>query len=195
MKTEVEAKFLGVDFNEMRRKLGELGGVCEQPMRLMRRVIIEPDFLERRDAFIRVRDEGDRVTLTFKEFVDNSLSGAREREVVVSDFDETVEILKSGGLEHRSYQESRRETWRLGEVEIVLDQWPWINDYIEIEAPSEELVKQMADRLGLVWSDAVFGSVDTIYKRTYPNAKNRGVIDIKEVRFTSPSPKELGERV
>jgi adenylate cyclase, class 2 len=68
MKTEIEVKFLDVDFNLMREKLKQLGAVCEQPMRLMRRAIIETPELEAKGGFLRVRDEGDKVTLTYKQF-------------------------------------------------------------------------------------------------------------------------------
>lgn len=196
MQTEIEAKFLNVNFDEIREKLTELGAVCEQPMRLMRRTIVEPDFIKERgeNSLLRLRDEGDKVTLTWKEFRDQSLTGAYERMVTVSDFDEMVEILKAAGLNYRSYQESRRETWTLGDVEIVLDEWPWINPYIEIEGPTEASVKETAEKLGFSWKDAVFGSADVIYKLEYPHLKNRGVIDVKEVRFEDPAPELLGER-
>jgi adenylate cyclase class 2 len=197
VQTEIEAKFLNVDFDEVRAKLTELGAVLEEPMRLMRRVIIEPDFIKERgeNALLRLRDEGDKITLTWKEFRNQSLTGAFERSVTVSNFDETVEILKAAGLEYRSYQESKRETWKLDEVEIVLDEWPWINPYIEIEGPTEASVETTAEKLGFDWKDAVFGSADAIYKIEYPHLKNRGVIDIKEVRFEDPVPEQLGQRV
>lgn len=197
MKTEIEAKFLHVDFDEVREKLVALGAVCEQPMRLMRRVLIEPDFIKEagRDAFIRIRDEGDKVTVTFKEFKSLSLNGAEEREIIVNDFDQTVAIFAESGLSYRSFQESKRETWRLGDVEIVLDEWPWLDTYIEVEAPSEALVKETATKLGFSWDDAVFGSVDVAYKLQYPKLDGRGVIDVKEVRFDNPVPKHFGQRV
>ncbi|MDB5161960.1 MAG: hypothetical protein JWM52_468 [Candidatus Saccharibacteria bacterium] len=197
MKTEIEAKFLNVDFDEVRERLKAAGAECEQPMRLMRRVVIEPSFIKDagRDAFIRIRDEGDKVTITFKEFKNLSLTGASEREVIVSDFDEAVEIFKAGGLDYRSYQESKRETWKLDDVEIVLDEWPWINHYIEIEGPTEKHVEETAEKLGFNWSDAIFGSADVIYRLEFPNLEKRGVIDVKEVRFGDPVPKALGQRV
>lgn len=190
MKTEIEVKFLDVDFDEVRAKLMALGAVCEQPMRLMRRVIIDtPEMTQNgRDAFIRLRDQGDKVTLTFKEFKSQSLTGAEELEVVVGDFDMTLAILREGGLIHRSFQESKRETWKLHDTEVVLDEWPWLNHYIEIEADSEEAVRQAAKDLGFDWSDAVFGSADKAYRIQYPSTKGRGVIDVPEVRFGDPLP-------
>ena len=65
----------------------------------MRRVAIENDFMRTdKDAFLRVRDEGDKVTLTYKQFDSLSVDGAKEIEVEVSDYDKTVAILAQAGL-------------------------------------------------------------------------------------------------
>lgn len=189
MKPEIEAKFLNVDFDELREKLTSLGAKLEQPMRLMKRVIIEPPELATRDAFIRVRDEGDKVTLTYKQFDDQtSLHGTQEIEVTVSDFDATVAILQQAGLAHRSFQESRRETWKLGEVEVVLDEWPWLNPYIEIEGHNEEAVKTVAVQLGFEWSTAVFGQVTSAYKQQYPQMDEANLVKIERIAFGEPIP-------
>ncbi|MGI9339110.1 MAG: class IV adenylate cyclase [Psychrobacter sp.] len=195
MKTEIEVKFLNIDIDEMRDKLKAAGASREQPMRLMRRALIETPEMRDRDGFLRVRDEGDKTTLTFKQFTENSLTGAKEREIVVSDFSETIAILAECGLNHHTLQETRRETWRLDGVEIVIDEWPWISPYIEIEGDSAESVRAMADRLGFNWSEAVFGSVDVIYNRQYPNMTVRGVIDIAKVSFADAVPAEFGQKV
>jgi adenylate cyclase class 2 len=191
MKTEIEVKFLNVDFDEVRAKLVELGGVCEQPMRLMRRTLVD---IHRRSegedfsSFLRLRDEGDKVTLTYKKFEKKSLTGASEREIIVSDFDETKAILEESGITFTTFQESMRETWRVGDGEVVLDEWPWIPRYIEVEGPTEKIVKDLAADLGFSWDDAVFGSADVIYAKEFPNRTVRGVIDIPEVRFGDPVP-------
>ena len=195
MKTEIEVKFLNIDIDEMRDKLKSAGATREQPMRMMRRALIETPEMRDRDSFLRVRDEGDRTTLTFKQFTENSLTGAKEREIVVSDFSETIAILAECGLNHHTLQETRRETWRHDGVEIVIDDWPWISPYIEIEGGSAESVRAMADRLGFNWSEAVFGSVDVIYNRQYPNMTVRGVIDIAKVSFADAVPVEFGQKV
>jgi adenylate cyclase class 2 len=190
MKTEIEVKFLNVDFDQVRAKLTALGAHLEQPMRLMKRALSENDLMRKdgRDSFVRLRDQGDKVTLTFKEFKSQTLSGAHEHEVEVSDFDTMLEILKEMGLPPKTFQESKRETWTLGDVEIVLDEWPWLNTYIEIEGPTEDAVRRTAEEMGFDWEDAVFGSVDVAYKLQYPGLVGRGVIDIPEVRFGDPVP-------
>lgn len=191
MKTEIEAKFIDVDIDETRQLLRRTGAVCEQPMRLMRRALVETSDMKARNAFLRVRDEGDRVTMTYKQFDEHSVTGAKEIETMVSGFDETIALLKECGLVYHTFQESKRETWRLGDTEIVIDEWPWLAPYIEIEAGSEEEVRQVAKRLGKDWGEAVFGGVDVIYSRVYPKMTVRGVIDIHEVRFGSPVPQEF----
>lgn len=192
MKTEIEVKFLDVDFEEVRAKLNELGAHLEQPMRLMRRSLIEEPHHAAVHGFIRIRDEGDKITMTYKQRDDvTALHGTKEIEVEVSDFDATVGLLEAAGWPPVTYQESRRETWRLGEAEIVLDEWPWIPPYIEVEAPSEEIVREASEKLGFAWSDAVIGSIDYIYNRDFPNMTVRGIIDIKEARFDDPVPKEF----
>lgn len=191
MKTEIEAMFADVDHDAIREKLKQLGGTCEHPMRDMRRTLVETEQMKVDDAFLRVRDEGDKVTLTYKRHEDYGLHGTKEIEVVVSDFETTVELLKASGLEPTTYQESRRETWQLGDAEVVLDEWPWILPYIEIEGGSEEIVRDVADKLGLDWGAALHGGVDVIYAIKFPNRTARGVIDLPVVRFADPVPKEF----
>ncbi len=187
MKTEIEVKFLNVDFDQVRATLVELGATCEQPMRLMRRALFRTPELIKRDAFVRVRDEGDKITVTFKEFKGNTVDGAEETEV--SDFDNAVAIFTAGGLDQTSFQESRRETWHLDDVEIMLDEWPWLDPFIEIEGQTETAVKEKARILGFDWSQAVFGSAIEVFRLKYPDGRNpNGLIDIPRVRFGDPLP-------
>ena len=194
MKTEIEVKFLNVDIDAMRQKLKDADATLEHPMRLMKRALIETEETSNRNGYLRVRDEGDKITATYKQFKENSLTGAQEREIIVSDFDETLAIFGEFGLDYHTFQESKRETWKYGKVEVVIDEWPWIQPYIEIEADSEDAVRNAAKELGFDWSNAVFGSVDVIYNLEYPNMTVRGVIDIKEVRFGEPVPDEFVEK-
>ncbi len=189
MNTEIEAKFLNIDFDLLRDKLMAAGAECTQPMRLMRRAIIQNDTTGWNN-YIRVRDEADKVTLTYKQFESLSLHGASEIETTVGDFDKTVAILEAGGLKSKSYQESKRETWVLGEVEIVLDEWPWLKPYFEIEGPSEQAVRDTAQVLGFEWdNDACFGDVMVAYRAEYPWLTEQDTVgNLEFVRFDDPLP-------
>ncbi len=198
MNTEIEAKFLHINHDEIRKKLEAEGGVCLKPMRLMRRVII--DYSDRRlqtavnNAYIRVRDEGDRVTLTYKVFNSLSISGAQEIETVVDSFENTVAIFTAIGLEVVSLQESKREVWSIGAGEVMLDEWPWLDPYIEIEAGEEEEVRTIAEKLGLHWNNAVFGDVMVAYRNQYPYLTEKQTVGaLPQVRFSMSFPDALKE--
>ncbi len=195
MKSEIEVKFLNVDIADVRTKLTSVGAECESPMRLMRRVII--DYADRRlqvgkDAFVRVRDEGDKVSLTYKQFDKLSVDGAKEIETIVGDFESTVQLFEAIGLERKSTQESLRETWKLGGIEIVIDEWPWLNTYIEIEGASETELKEVAQQLGFDWTKAVFGDVMMAYRSQYPKCTMKDTIGtLLEVKFGTPVPEMM----
>lgn len=195
MKTEIEVKFCDIDIDAMREILARAGAVCEEPMRLMKRALIEEPHHAAEDSFLRIRDEGDKVTLTFKRRANPaqpSIDNTTEIEVVVSSFDDTVELFREAGWVYKTFQESKRETWKLGSAEVVIDEWPWLPPYIEIEAASEEEVRATATTLGLDWTDADYGHIDAVYQKHYTFADGfRGVIDLKEVRFGDPIPKEF----
>jgi adenylate cyclase, class 2 len=189
MNTEFEVKFVNVLHDEIRQKLKDLGADLKQPMRLMKRAIIETPSLKAKDAFLRVRNEGDRVTLTYKQFDTLSIDGAKEFAVQVDDFQTTLDLLEAAGLPHRSLQESKRETWNLDGAEVVLDEWPWLNPYIEIEGESEAHVRVVSQKLGFEWSNAVFGDVMAAYRKQYPHLTEQDTVgNIPEVRFGDELP-------
>ena len=189
MKTEYEAKFLGVDVENVRDRLRQVGAKLEKPMRLMRRVTIENEDLVAKNAFVRVRDEGDRTTMTYKQFDELSVDGAKEYEITVSSFDDAIALLGAAGLPYQSFQESKRETWVCGDVEIVIDEWPWLKPYIEIESSSEKQVRDFAEKLGYSWDDAVFGDVMTAYQAEYSHLSPTDTVGrVAEVRFGDPLP-------
>ena len=189
MQTEFEVKFCGLDHDDVRRRLTEAGATLIEPMRDMRRIIFDysDNRLQAGDAYIRLRDEGDKVTLTYKHFpAKHEIGGAREIETTVGSFEQTTELLKAVGLSDRSYQESRRETWQLDGGEVVLDEWPWLKPYIEIEAIDEETVRAMTKKLGYDWKDAVFGDVVVAYRLQYEMPSKK--LGHSTIRFDDPRP-------
>ena len=189
MQQEIEAKFLDVDHDEVRGKLQALGATCEQPMRLMRRVTFDNAAMKAKGGWIRVRDEGDKVTVTYKQVNKLSADGVFEIETTAGSFDAMVSIFKQIELAGGSFQESKRETWQLGDVEVVLDEWPWLKLYIEIEGPSEESIRTAAEQLGFDWSQAKFGDVMVAYRAEYPHLTEEDTVgNLPEVRFSMPLP-------
>lgn len=170
MHTEIEAKFLDVDHDELRAKLKELGAVCEQPMRVMHRMAFDfPDSRLRRgkNAWARIRDEGNKVTMSYKQLDDRSLHGTKEVCLTIDSPTEAKSFLEALGLERRSNIDTKRESWKLGHIEIELDEWPWTKPYVEIEAVSEAELREIARKLGLDWNKVLHGSVEVVYIAEY----------------------------
>jgi adenylate cyclase class 2 len=78
---------------------------------------------------------------------------------------------------------------------VVLDEWPWLKPYIEIEGPSEAEVKDVVERLGLDWADGVFGDVMYVYAREYDiDPKLTQLSVLPSVKFGDPLPEILKVR-
>lgn len=193
MNTEIEAKFCGVDHNNVRDRLKAVGALCDQPMRIMRRYTFDNPAMKAKGGWIRVRDEGDKVTTAYKQIDGLSLDGMKEIELRVSDFDSMVNIYKALELDGGSYQESKREAWKIGDVEVVLDEWPWLSPLIEVEGPSESRVAEVAELLGFDMSSAVYGDIMSAYYVEYPHLKvtKFRIGDLPFVRFDDPLPEQL----
>ncbi|WP_392965927.1 class IV adenylate cyclase [Streptomyces sp. LN245] len=164
MKHEYEAKFLAADVAGLQTKLTTLGAVQAFPRTLLTRKIFENDSLDG-GAWIRLRDEGTRSTLTLKQVTDaTTIDGTKEIETEVTDLHAMADILRRVGLTEVRYQENYREEWRLGEIAFDFDTWPGLPTFLEIEGPDEASVRQAAALLELDYTKARFGSVDAIYK-------------------------------
>lgn len=186
MQTEIEAKWLNIDKAALRKTLLGVGAELVSPERLMiRRAYDFPDErLESVKGWVRVRNEDNKITLSYKQLDDRTVHGTKEVTVVVSDFDSTCIFLESIGLIQKSAQETKRESWKLGNSEIELDTWPWIPSFVEIESTSEAELKTAAELLGLDYSKALHGSVETAYKAVY-DVTEEEVNGWKEIRFVA----------
>jgi adenylate cyclase, class 2 len=186
MKTEIEAKFLNINANELREKLKKIGAIMEYPERLMKRKVFDyPDErLRRMGAWVRVRDEGEgKITLSYKQLQDRTLHGTKEITLDVSDFQTTCDFLQACGFDSKSYQETKREKWTLGESEITIDTWPWIPTFVEIESENEEEIRKVANLLNFEWSKALHGSVETAYQDLFDVTEDE-IDGWEEITFT-----------
>ena len=149
-------------------KLKQIEATLERPEYMQRRVTFElPQEKRDKNTWLRVRDEGDKITLTLKSVDGKTITGQKEILIVVGDFNSTVVLLESIGCEKKSYQESKRELWKLGDVEIAIDTWPFLETYVEVEGPSDEAVRDFSAKLGLDYQKAIFDTVNAVYKGKY----------------------------
>lgn len=169
MNTEIEATFLEANHDALRQKLESLGAELKQKEAFMRRTVYDyPDLrLDKKASWIRIRDEDGRITMGFKHRQAETLTGMREVEFTVSSYDDAKHFMEAIGLVVKAEQESRRETWEYKGCEIMLDTWPWIPPYAEVEGPTEAEVKAVCEELDLDWSVAMFDSTDAIYQKYF----------------------------
>jgi len=195
MQPEIEAKFLRVDHDLLRARLRALEATCTSPMRLMKRK--NYDFadgrLSAKHGWARVRDEGDKITLSYKELHNRKLDGTHEVQVTVDSFAAADALLQNLGLITASYQETKRESWHLDGCEVELDQWPWTKPYIEIEGSDESQLYSLATKLQLDWSNVVHGSVEIVYRGEYDVTDDQ-INRIPIITFNEPIPDWLQKR-
>lgn len=168
MQIEYEATFTNVNKDEVRNKLKEVGAKLVKPEFLMKRTVFKlPAGHEIPGGWLRVRDEGDRITMSLKVVNAGKIDDQQETCLVVNDYNEAINFLKEIGCEEKSYQETKREIWNLDNVEVCIDEWPHLEPFVEVEGMSEVEVKKVSEKLGFDYSTAMFCSVDVLYSERY----------------------------
>ncbi|MFZ3057571.1 MAG: CYTH domain-containing protein [Minisyncoccales bacterium] len=183
---EIEVKFLNIDSVLMENKLKAIGAKKIFEKLYKRKTFDYPDLrLHKKGAWIRLRDEGEKVTLTYKERIgvktfdgktnDDSME---EVEIIVSDFTKTAELLNRMGFIEKFYEENKRIRYLLEDIEFDIDFWPQLDPYLEIEAPSWGKIDDGIKLLGLNPEDKKIFSTNQVYK-----LKGIDELDYKEITF------------
>lgn len=168
MYTEFEATFPNTKKSDARAKLKKAEAKLVRSEYLQRRTVFNlPEGHEIKGGWVRVRDEGNKITMSLKIVDGDKIENQKEIQLVVDDFDEAVAFLEAIGADKKAYQETKRELWELGGTEVTIDEWPFLEPFVEIEGKSEESVKIASKKLGFDYSKARFCSVDTLYAEKY----------------------------
>jgi adenylate cyclase class 2 len=166
---EIEVRFLNIDKNNLLQKLFSLGAK-DQGEKMLSEVIFYDQNLSWLDEkrFVRVRSNGEGISMTYKENKNQTIDSAFEIEFKVPDYQKAVDFLRKIGLNAYRFQEKKRHTFIIDDVTVDIDTWPKIPSYIELEGPSENSLKSLSHLLGLEWNNAVFldakGVIENIYK-------------------------------
>lgn len=189
MKNEIEATYLSIDKDSAREKLKQAGFILKIPEYLMRRKTFHfSNIPVGHTKWGRVRQERDKVTMTIKEIRGSGINDVYETELIVSDFDTATAFFEACGIPEKAFQENMREVWRRDEVEATIDTWPGLRPFMEIEGPSEELVRSVSRELGFDFDQAVFGSADIVYEKEL-GIPAETIISLSEITFANPPKK------
>ena len=140
---EYETKILDINVAEIEEKLHQLGAAIISPETLMRRWVYDVQAHSgNKGKRFRLRQQGDKTTLTYKERSSLEVGSTKELETQVSDFDTMAEILQQLERKTMVYQENKRKVYSRNDVEFCIDTRPHVPTYMEIEAPSKEQVEE-----------------------------------------------------
>jgi adenylate cyclase class IV len=175
---EIEARWLNLDPDDIRARLAKIGAVKTGSYFFREWIFTKPEWkpLNKR---IRIRTDGQKSWATIKTNETFTIDSTHEVEVEVSDPERAVDFIKATGLPLVRHQEKKRETYEKDGVSFDLDFWPKIPMVFEIEAESEEKVRQAAASLGLEWKDAVFVDQAYVHRDHY----GIDIFNISDYRF------------
>ena len=155
---EVEVKFLVADLAAFRERLVAAGGTLKKARIFERNVRFDTpnDDLLKKGELLRLRQDA-AVRITFKGEVPQALQSEakvrEELEVSVNDFDTTALIFERLGFAPVQVYEKYRETFTLGDVEVVLDEMPY-GEFVELEG-KEAGIKTAVTNLDLEWRNRI----------------------------------------
>ncbi len=150
---EIEVKFYLRDRAAFERRLVEMGGQLTSPRVFesnLRFDSADGSLMRARQVLRLRRDERARLTFKGPARAGEEVSVRREIEFEVSDFAAARDLLEALGYQVTVMYEKFRTTYRLQQVEIMIDEMPF-GDFAEIEGADAQQVRAAADRLGLRW--------------------------------------------
>jgi adenylate cyclase class 2 len=167
METEFEVKIPDIDVEQIKKKLESIGAK-KHLEREMKRYVYDIDPKDQ-STWIRLRDNGERVTLAIKKIHNDNIDGTKEISIVVDDFEKTNLLLNKLGFFHKAYQENKRISYLLDDVKIEIDFWPKIPPkippYLEVEGKSAQEVEKVVKLLGFDSSQTTSIGVTKMYQR------------------------------
>ncbi|MCK5332760.1 CYTH domain-containing protein [Candidatus Parcubacteria bacterium] len=176
MQTEFEAKILEIDVEKIISELNLLGAI-KIGEKLQKRFVYSFAPV-RENSWVRLRTDGEKTTMTIKEIHSDDINGTKELEISVDSFEKTNLFLEKLGYVASGYQENRRISYLLDDVEIEIDFWPQIPPYMEIEAKSVAKVEMMIEKLGFEKSQATSINTIEVYRKYGIDLQS-----IKELKF------------
>jgi adenylate cyclase class 2 len=166
---EYEARFLDIEPDQLITKIKEVGGSLKKPLTLFKRSVFSLCDISK--GYVRVRDEGNKVTMTSKIYKDPKFPQESELEIN-NTFEEGQTFLRSLNLHEKAYHETMRETWSIIRnkkelCEIAIDRIPGLPTYAEVECKSERDLKKCIKLLHLENKIVNYGAYGNTFVHYY----------------------------
>lgn len=129
---------------------------------------------------LRLRQDN-AIRLTYKGpgEIKNGVRSRQEIEIIVDDFDQAQTLLEALGYQISMVYEKYRMGYELDGVLVTLDELPY-GDFVEIEGPDTEGIKNVSAKLGLKWDARILES----YAILFDVLKNNLDISIEKLTFS-----------
>jgi len=183
MQEEIETRFLEINKDELVKKLVSLGAIDKGEEKFEEIIFHAADgsWIGKR-KFVRLRKTKDKIKLTYKENIEQTVNSAKEIEFEISDLDKCSKFLEKVGLKEMRKLEKYRHTFELGDATIDIDKWPEIPVYAEVEGLSVESVKNACKKLGLDWEKRFDGDAREVFRHYGYDLDKIDVITFSEFR-------------
>ena len=116
--------------------------------------------------WIRLRRTGDETTITIKKIInvdtEYQIDDVEELEIPVPNIEAGKELLQNLGYFPTNHQKKLRIAYDYSNTEVVLDKWPKIPAYIEIEGQIEDIINVVKD-LGYTEDNMKIMNTDAVY--------------------------------
>ena len=154
---EREIKFFIQDLPALAQRLQICGANLTRERTLERNLLLDTmdQNLKNTGQLLRLRQD-DRARVTFKEKtqVENGIRTRTEIEITVDSFPVARKLFEALGYQATVIYEKYRHVYRLGDVEVALDELPF-GHFVEIEAPNNSMIEGVSQMLGLDWSKSI----------------------------------------
>lgn len=189
MNIEYEATFSNIDKDDIRERLKNTGASLVKKEFLMKRMVFTlPKGNEINGGWLRIRDEGEKTTLTLKIVDGDKIEDQKEIELEIDSFETAGNLLHSIGCNKKGRQETMREIWELDGVEIMIDEWPFLEPFVEVEGKNEKDVRAVSEKLGFDYNKALFCAVSRLYSYKYGMTEDYFNNWVGDIAFESENP-------
>ena len=158
---EIEVKILDIDIKKSRNRLDSFAEKISDRVLLTTVTFSNPY----NSASVRARIIGDETLFTVKVPVpDRAYKIRKEYETKVNDFRTLRKQLDALGFKPAMLQEKKRTTYIYRHSEIVIDEYPKMPPYIEIEGAKPE-IEEIVGKLGCKMEDTTKESVYALFQK------------------------------
>ena len=162
---EYESRVYDINESKIKNILKENGAELVQKKTIMPLIVYHHP-KNKKDSYIRIRDEGHEITMTAKTKLKSKY--VVEREVIINSIEEGDAILKLLGCKVKYKIEKIREIYKLKNCkEVVFDSYAGLPTYMEIDCNDESSLKKIANMLGYNILDHDKRGISDLYYELY----------------------------